>query len=293
MVDLPSRKDIERISYDILKASKALDVFPTPIQRIVDYSDLVVADNIDVSKIEQSFRGRITNSFFRKLKQIRGILDREEKVIYLDLTQPVKRMNFVKLHEIGHNVLPWQKDIMQYLDSDETLDESTQEEFEAEANYFASSTLFQQDRFLDEVKGLPLSIETSIHLGKYFGSSVHAALRRYVEVSPKRCALLVLEDITPKGTQPFCSVKNFFASKKFENEFGFIEWKLQLGYKWLFVQDYYHGKKMKKDGSITLSTENGEVDFTYHFFNNSYNAFVLFFPFGETQNSKTTFCVSK
>lgn len=292
MLELPSKKDIENISLEILKSNKALDVFPTPISNIVNYSDLVIADNIDLSSFKPSFFDKISSSVLQKFQKIRGFLDREEKTIYLDLNQPNQRKNFVKLHEVGHNVLPWQKEIMQCLDDDTSLDDTTKEEFEAEANYFASITLFQQDRFINELEKLPLSIESAKYLAKYFGSSIHAALRRYIESSKKHCALLVLENITPKGSPPNCNVKGFITSRKFNKSFGEIEWEHQLGYKWSFVQDYYFGKRFKTDGIISLITSDGEVIFNYHFFNNSYNAFVLFFPVGEIQKSKVTFIVT-
>ena len=60
------------------------------------------------------------------------------------------KKNFVQLHEIGHGVLSWQNEIMLALDNDETLCEEYGEQFEAEANYFASITLFQHERFFEE-----------------------------------------------------------------------------------------------------------------------------------------------
>ena len=49
MCAIQSIKDIEKISLEILKDSKSLDVFPTPIDRIVSYVDLKVSSNIDGS----------------------------------------------------------------------------------------------------------------------------------------------------------------------------------------------------------------------------------------------------
>lgn len=226
------------------------------------------------------------------MQKVRGFLDRREKIIYLDLAQSVNRQNFVKLHETGHGVLPWQKQTMEFLDDDDSLDPLTNEEFEAEANYFASITLFQQDRFDSEISKLPLSLETVTHLSKQFGASVHATFRRYVERSNKRCALLVLQNITPQGDKPNCEPRNYFHSEPFRHDFGNLQWKNNLGYKWLFVQDYYYGRRFKTNGEITLDTQNGKVEFNYHFFNNTYNAFVFFFPKGERIKSRTKFIIS-
>ena len=43
----------------------------------------------------------------------------------------------------------------------------------------------------------------------------------------------------------------------------------------------------KADGSITLPLENLSQNFNYHYFNNSYNAFVMIFPKGENKATRT------
>jgi Zn-dependent peptidase ImmA (M78 family) len=294
MLELHSKKDIEKISLEILKGSKSLDRFPTPITEIVSYSELIVCNDIDISNIHESYLSMASDALKRALSKIRGMLDRTEKTIYLDLSQKNERKNFVKLHEVGHAVLPWQKSVHNILqDDDNSLHLDTNEEFEAEANYFASITLFQHDRFNFELDKLNLSIESAMILAKTFGASVHASLRRYVECSDKRCALLVLENISKKGTLPQCNIRDKFLSKKFGKSFGDILLPDTLGYKWIFVQDYYHGRRFKNNGLISLKTLNGDIDYTYQFFFNGYNAFVFLFPIGEKKSSKTKIIVSE
>lgn len=288
MLEQHSKKDIEKISSEILKGSNSLDVFPTPIDQIVSYTELIVRNDIDVSKIHTDYLSKANDALRRALTKVRGLLDRREKIIYLDLSQQKNKKGFVKLHEVGHHVLPWQRNVHDVLDDDDdSLSSHANENFEAEANFFASATLFQQDRFVTELNKLRLEIESPIQLAKFFGASVHATLRRYVECSKNRCALIVLENVTANGSPPKCFLRDKFQSDKFTKTFGDINIPLELGYTWTFVQDYCHGRKFKKDGSIALSTANGEADFTYHFFNNTYNAFVFLFPSGEKKSSRT------
>ncbi len=207
------------------------------------------------------------------------------------MSQGESRKNFVKLHEVGHDVLPWQKATFEHIDDDSTLDPETVEEFEAEANYFASVTLFQHDRFEKEVSKLELGIKAPMHLSQLFGASVHATLRKYVECSKNRCALLVLENVSANGTTPFCYKKDFFASVKFIDTFGEIDLPEKFGYKWNFCKDYYFRKKYHEKGEITLSTENGHADFCYHFFSNGFNGFVFLIPYGESKSVKTKILV--
>ncbi len=287
-MELASSKDIEKISYELLLASKSIDVFPTPIDRIVSYSELIVRNDIDVSRVHAGYFSKATDVLKRALSKVRGMLDRSEKTIYLDLNQKTERKNFVKLHEVGHDVLPLQKKIHTLLDDDDhSLSADTNEEFEAEANYFASVTLFQHDRFISEIDKLGLGIDSSMQLAKHFGASVHASLRRYVEYSKNRCALLVLQDVTARGTVAKCTVRNIFSSNKFERNFGQILVPFELGWTWEFVQDYYLKRRFRKDGITILPTDNGEITCHYDFFYNGFNAFVFLFPEGEKKSTRT------
>lgn len=288
MVDLHTRKDIERLSMDILKQSKSLDIFPTPVDQIVQFSELVFEGSVDLSDADPSFMERLSSNFASIWNMVRGFLDRTERTIYIDLKQLPTRQNFVKLHEVGHYVLPWQKQIMQHLDNDSTLSHLTKEEFEVEANYFSSLTLFQHDRFNSEMDKLELSLKAGMALGKLFGGSTHAALRRLVEQTKKRCALIVLERFTdvPKN-KPQCGKKDLFQSKNFTADFGELDIPDEFGYKWNFARDYMFKKKFHEDGQITLDTAEGKVDFSYHFFDNNYNGFVFIFPVGEMQKTRT------
>lgn len=293
MVELHTKKDIEKISYEILKGSKSFDVFPTPIDQIISYTELIVSKEIDVSKIHSSYFSKATDALRRALSKVRGVLDRRERTIYLDLSQKKPKLGFIQLHEVGHDVLPWQNKIHDILDDDDdSLNPETLEHFEAEASFFASATLFQHDRFLTELDKLRLEIESPMHLAKLFGASVHASLRRYVEYSKNKCALIVLENISKNGSKAKCSLRDKFQSEKFSKAFGDLYIPLELAYTWPFVQDYYHNRRFKKDGSIKILTKNGDVDFTYHFFNNSYNAFVFLFPIGEKKSSRTKIIIT-
>jgi hypothetical protein len=292
MLDELAKKDIEKISLDILSQSKSIDVFPTPVDQLLKYSNLVLNHQVDLSTVHESFYHKASVRFKQAMGKVRGFLDRREKVIFLDLSVKMNRQNFVKLHEIGHEVLPWQGATLQFLDNDETLDGEVKELFEAEANFFASVTLFQHDRFAGKIENLPLDINTSFHLAKHFGASIHATLRRYVECSNKRCSLLVLKDVSSKGQLPICSVRDYFQSSSFSKDFGKVEWTEQLGYTWPFVKEYYHGKRHNRDGELVLTTSQGQIGFVYHFFNSTYNAFVFLFPKGEKISSKTKFIIS-
>jgi len=292
MNELVSAADIDRLSLELLRASKSLDVFPTPVDRIVEYADLVVRTDIDLSKIHVSYRDR-ANAFLKSAKEkVRGLFDIKKRTIYLDLSQSDSRKSFVKLHETAHGILPWQRKVHDIIgDNDITLSPDQNEEFEAEANYFASATIFQHDRFTRELSRLGLGIDAAMQLSKHFGASIHAALRRYVDCSKNRCALLILNKPETAGGSIQCQLRNLIMSKKFEKEFGIVTVPSTLDITWAFVQDYAYKRRFKKDGRVKLATEEGETEFSYQFFNNHYNAFVFLHPVGEVKKTRTTIIV--
>lgn len=285
-----TRKDIEEVSFDLLKQSKSLDVFPTPVDEIVKYSELVVDNKIDLSNIDKGFIESIkekANDSLRVLQQglenIRGLFDRSEKTIYISETRHLGRKNFVKLHETGHGVLPWQNAVIGAFDNSTTLNPDFEDQFEAEANYFASITLFQHNRYEREMKKVDFGLPGVVALSKKFGSSVHASFRNYIFKTNKRCSLLVLNPIqNEKFNEPICSKRNLFYSKEFLMEFGKIDFPNEFGFTWDFIQRYLGKSPFITNGEISLPLTNKEIlDCNYHLFKNGYNVFVLFFPVGE------------
>ena len=299
IVDDFTRKEIEKISYNILKESKSFDVFPTPVDNILAYSNFALDNSIDLENIDssffESFKEKLVDpskkALLNALSKIKGFFYREEKTIYIDvnLDKNMGKKNFVKLHEIGHGVLSWQDDIILALDNDETLNEEYKDQFEAEANYFASVTLFQQDRFLEESEKLNLGLGAVMALRKKFGSSVHSAFRNYVLQSKNRCALLVLNHpINENGFIKTLSTRNLFYSKSFLTEIGELKLPQEFDFKWAFVQDFKFKRNFHEKGRLKLGTSEGdELIVGYHYFNSTYNSFVFIFPKGEKNKAKT------
>ena len=290
MINHHTKKEIDDLIFEILKSSKSLDIFPTPVDQIVEYCELTLS-NKNGFHIPHNYIAKNVDAFRRMMSKILGALDREEKEIYIDPTLPSVRQNFIKLHEVAHNVIPWQREV-KYQDDEYTLDPDIKEQFEAEANYFASAMLFQLKRFEDEMNKLPLEIGSAIALAKKFGGSNHSAIRRYAEVCKKRCALIVLEDKERKGNRYTLDLRNSFQSSPFIKEFGEISFPLKLDTNFPFILDYSKKRRFHKEGTIHLTTKNGVEEFSYHYFNNSYNVFVLIIPFGEKIRSRTQIYLS-
>lgn len=152
MINEKKSKEIENVVFDALSKSNSLGIFPTPVDSILKYANLRVSSGVDLSNIPSNFLPKLSLFVRRGVAKIRGVLDRREKLVYLDLTQPESKKRFVKLHEVGHELCSWQGQLHNFLDDDETLDPDIKEQFEAEANYFASASLFQLGIFNDKMK---------------------------------------------------------------------------------------------------------------------------------------------
>jgi hypothetical protein len=136
------------------------------------------------------------NEFLKSsLAKVRGIFDTRKKVIYLDLSQYPHRKNFVTLNESVHGILPWQHCIHQIIgDNDLTISFDQTEEFEAAANYFASITLFKQDRFqINFPNWLWKSIQQCIWQIDLAHLSIQYSFKTLYRLSKDLCALIILE----------------------------------------------------------------------------------------------------
>jgi hypothetical protein len=285
--------DIDKQIFDLLKSSKSLGVYPTPVDRITEYVE------VRMSQAEHSLHA-IPGHYFsekldvlqRALKKIYGAFDRRERIIYINPSINKNKKAFVQLHETAHAVIPWQNATGYFIDDTLTLDPDTKVQFEEEANYFASGALFQLDRFKDELLRLPLEIGSPLALAELFGGSKHASMRRYVETCPKRCALLVLEKNDTVLAPNILALRNSFHSKKFLSSFGELVWPGAFDRAFPFIQDYLRNRRLHKDGNIWLQTNTGVENFNYHYFNNSHSVFVLIFPEGEKISSRTQIFVN-
>lgn len=82
----------------------------------------------------------------------------DRKRILIDKELPSPKQRWGEAHEIGHSILPWHEAAM-HGDRRVELNPTCELEIEAQANFTAGRLLFLQDRFTDEVRGSPLTID--------------------------------------------------------------------------------------------------------------------------------------
>lgn len=113
--------------------------------------------------------------------RVRAILDRKERAVYVDpKIDNAGRRSFLELHEVGHQILPWQEELA-YADNESTLSPSTRSLFEREANQTAAELLFQGKRFATMAAEYETGLGAVEELKRRTGASLRATLRRYAE----------------------------------------------------------------------------------------------------------------
>jgi hypothetical protein len=158
------------------------------------------------------------------------VIDVGARIIYIDRAVHAVKQVFLRLHEVGHSVLPWQRDLYCAIeDCEKTLSPEVAETFDREANVFASEVLFQLDAFATESADYNFSIKVPMNLSKKYGASVYSAVRQYVSKHHKICVVLVLDPPAAVLGDGFrCSVRRVIASQEFKGVFGNVDWPPEI-----------------------------------------------------------------
>jgi hypothetical protein len=260
-LDEIDHRNIRNHARRVLQGASAIGCFPTPVDAVMEYAKVVVADAdaLDegyLRKIRKSFTGALK----RAISKVRGVLDVVGRLIYLDRTLYVARRTFLKLHETAHAVLPHQCKLYACVeDCEKTIAPDVSEQFDREANVFATEVLFQLDSFADDAREAAFGILVPVRLSKKYGASIYASIRRYVSTNLRTCSVLVLEP--PEllvGLGFSAKLRRVVSSPEFNRQFGAIQWpdtfcpSDQIG-----AAVPIAGRKMSRPRNIVLVDQNG------------------------------------
>jgi len=195
--DLPSHKDISQLTDRLLRQADAYGRLPTPVADILAAAELVEAPQtfLSASSIAQA-PAHLRGILSRMSGKVHAVLDRRTREVHVNpATDLAGQQAFKRLHEASHDLFTWQHiDDGQngFADDQWTLSPKTQIVFEREANQGAAELLFQRERFATIASDYSVSSGAVIELAGCFGSSIHAAFRRYVETHHGAVAGVVL-----------------------------------------------------------------------------------------------------
>lgn len=269
-----------------LKAADALGCFPTPVDEVIAAAKHTVAAPLEIddgflAKMQKK-AGRAGKALRSALSKVWGVLDVAAKLVHLDKLVPAYKVPFLKLHELGHGLLPWQRDIYAVTaDCAQTIDPEVSEIFERESNAFACEVLFQLDSFTVEAADSPFGLRTPLDLSKKYGASVYASVRRYVGTNARACAVVVLDPPELVSGDGFrATVRRVITSQTFTSQFGEIQLpdtvtpSDQIG-----RMVPVGGRKMSRPQALVVNDRNGtRHECVAEAFSYKYYVFVLIYP---------------
>ncbi len=221
------RKEANRL----LSESDAFGVFPTPVEAILEQAKIVVSpEDVLNDSFLKKMRRKAKDALKRAVAKVLGVVDTLASIIYIDRGVYVVKQTFLKLHETAHLWLPFQRQAYQIVEDSETeLSSDVSDLFDRQANCFASEVLFQIDTFTQEAADYDFGFEAPLKLAKQYGSSIYAAIRRYVSRNHRDCAVIILNKPQMcEGVGRVCTLRRFVASEQFLERFGDMELPLQF-----------------------------------------------------------------
>ncbi|MCB1880515.1 MAG: hypothetical protein KDI54_10730 [Gammaproteobacteria bacterium] len=264
----------------MLEKADAFGRFPTPVSDVIGSANLTIApEGAFGDSLLSRIRNKAGKALKRALSKVLGLLDIKGRLVFIDHTIHVVKQTFIKLHETGHAVMPWQRDIYAVVEEcEKTLNPEIADLFDREANVFASEVLFQLDSFSNEAADHDFGLLTPVRLSKKYGASIYSSIRRYVSTSGTACTVLVLNPPEAKHSTGFqASLRRVVNSPDFEKVFGDLPWPH------CFTPDDNIGamipvgrRRMSGPRSIDLTDLNGEKhDCLAEAFTQTHQVFIL------------------
>lgn len=283
---LPHRqlKEIQSKADRLLRDASAYGVFPTPVMHIIKVAkvELDEENSLDSNMIQRLYR-KATDTIKRALDKVLGIFDVRANAIYYDHSVHKAKKPFLLLHETGHSYLDWQKDTYAFLeDGKKNLEPEVSEEFECEANVFASEVLFQVNTFARLAEDMPLALATPMSLAKKFGASIYSAVRRFATTTSRCCVVLVLEPpVLTNGIAVF-ALRRALPSTSFLRKYGEVAWQPEYSRQTFPSRALPHiGRNIQKvvnPTKINITIGTATETFTAEAFNSTQNVFLLLYP---------------
>lgn len=263
-----------------LEAANAIGRYPTSVADVMQAAHVLLAPSEELTegfltKIGKKAGGALK----RALSKVMGVLDVTARLVYVDRAVHLVKQTFLKLHETAHAVLPWQAPLYGMVqDCARTIAPEVSEQFEREANVFATEVLFQLDGFSLEANAQPFGIKVPLKLSDRYGASLYASIRRYVTGHNKACLVLVLNPPELLQGDGFrAELRRVVCSPSFTEQFGTLSWPDaftpadEIG-----AMVPILGRKMSRPRNITLVDANGtRHECVAEAFTQTYQVFIL------------------
>jgi hypothetical protein len=285
-----SSKHIDKEADQLLRKANALWRFPTPVEDIIAAQRLRVSAPEDsplapgmIARAPAALQAKLRSAMFKVLAAI----DRRERVIHVNSKEfSTNHDRFSKLHEVGHDLCPWQ-DLSYAVDGLRQFDHGTTVLFEREANYAGARLLFQGEVFSQAARDYATGMASIVDLATKFGSSIHAAFHQYVCTHRDGVAGYVLA--RRPANNPFTGSLHFSVQRTFSSAtFGATYAPLSPragGYSSDDHEGLEHAWSQLQSGDgvgisevIIRKLDGSAVVANAELFSNGYNLFLLVYP---------------
>lgn len=210
------KKIIRQFAKGALSAAGVVDVSRVPVDQVAAAARL---HRRELFELGSDTPHRFRNIIQKLSGTVLGLLSIEKREYFVDRSMPLPRQRFTEAHEIGHDALPWHE-AAYWGDDRSTLHPSTKEVLEREANQFAAELLFGAGRFTDQADQYAPGLEVALFLAPQYGTSVHAALRQYVEESRHEVAVLATGRFKSAGETVQIFEAQTCESERFRKRYG-------------------------------------------------------------------------
>jgi len=263
----------------MLREGGGLGVFPTPVDDMMRAAKIEVVPMVIDEGYLAKLRRNAENAgraLLSALSKVLGVFDPRARIAFIDPETPDAKIPFLKLHEGGHAVLPWQSIFGLFEDCRMTLDPFVKAQFEREANVFASEVLFQMDIFAKDAGDLAFGMHAPLALAKRYGASIYATTRRYVMASDKICGVIIFNPaIIGAGGVAVSELRRAVVSPSFQTRFPNIIWPRRITTGETLAR-IIPANRMTKPRTISLTDANGDAqEFIAESFRTKHQTLVL------------------
>lgn len=278
-----SLEEIDAIKYEaekLLKKAGAKEIFPTPIDKLIEAASLEEITDIEEAKdfFLRSANKKLRDVFTSGWSKIRGFADIKKKAIFVKPEEVKSREVWPRLHEIGHQILSWQAKATSHLDDNQTLSPECEEIFEQEANACAAELLFQGDVFQRMSNSYKPEFNTIFSLAKTFGASIHSTARIFVNESEEPIAILAFypsKYTFDENERPYFQLaRAHSASKRFVEKYPELKIPKQIAPNHPWLQSYPSGIQISDSMLINVGQKSAKK-FLWESWWNGYTLLVL------------------
>jgi Zn-dependent peptidase ImmA (M78 family) len=275
-------RTVQKHADRLLREAAARHVFPTPIADIMAAAKLTVVEDelLDENTLRKFMAMAKSGLATLKsaLSKVLGLFESNDRLVFIDKTVPKPKKPFVMLHEAGHGYMPHQSKAYGLVhDCEQTLDPDITDQFEAEANVFASETLFQGDIFTKMAADSDFGIKVPMDLAKKFGASNYSAFRRFTKTNGAACCVVVLNPVQTGPAGYYAEVRRVIASISFDQMFDTVPLAREINKQHPLARAVPHGKmRMVGRRELSLVDRNGDQRVVFaEAFNTGHQIFIL------------------